>query len=196
MNKKVLIQIALFSIIVLILFSIFMTYRNINKLNTEELRDIEEKSLNTGKIQDTNIIKNIEYFSKDENNNEYRIKSEFGKIDPKKPNLILMENVFAQIALKDSSPITISSNFALYDNISYNTNFYENVNLEHKYHKINSEKIDLTFDENLVFISGNVIYKNLDAKLEADKIRIDLISKDVKIYMDKKKNKVTINSLN
>jgi len=196
MNKKVLIQIALFSIIVLILFSIFMTYRNINKLNTEELRDIEEKSLNTGKIQDTNIIKNIEYFSKDENNNEYRIKSEFGKIDPKKPNLILMENVFAQIALKNSSPITISSNFALYDNISYNTNFYENVNLEHKFHKINSEKIDLTFDENLVFISGNVIYKNLDAKLEADKIRIDLISKDVKIYMDKKKNKVTINSLN
>ncbi len=173
-----------------------MTYRNINKLNTEELRDIEEKSLNTGKIQDTNIIKNIEYFSKDENNNEYRIKSEFGKIDPKKPNLILMENVFAQIALKNSSPITISSNFALYDNISYNTNFYENVNLEHKFHKINSEKIDLTFDENLVFISGNVIYKNLDAKLEADKIRIDLISKDVKIYMDKKKNKVTINSLN
>lgn len=196
MNKKALIQITLFSIIVLILFSIFMTYRNINKLNTEELRDIEEKSLNTGKIQDTNIIKNIEYFSKDENNNEYRIKSEFGKIDPKKPNLILMENVFAQIALKDSSPITISSNFALYDNISYNTNFYENVNLEHKFHKINSEKIDLTFDENLVFISGNVIYKNLDAKLEADKIRIDLISKDVKIYMDKKKNKVTINSLN
>ena len=196
MNKKALIQITLFSIIVLILFSIFMTYRNINKLNTEELRDIEEKSLNTGKIQDTNIIKNIEYFSKDENNNEYRIKSEFGKIDPKKPNLILMENVFAQIALKDSSPITISSNFALYDNISYNTNFYENVNLEHKYHKINSEKIDLTFDENLVFISGNVIYKNLDAKLEADKIRIDLISKDVKIYMDKKKNKVTINSIN
>tara|TARA_Y100001970_G_C14251903_1_gene872460 strand:- start:5078 stop:5668 length:591 start_codon:yes stop_codon:yes gene_type:complete len=196
MNKKALIQITLFSIIVLILFSIFMTYRNINKLNTEELRDIEEKSLNTGKIQDTNIIKNIEYFSKDENNNEYRIKSEFGKIDPKKPNLILMENVFAQIALKNSSPITISSNFALYDNISYNTNFYENVNLEHKFHKINSEKIDLTFDENLVFISGNVIYKNLDAKLEADKIRIDLISKDVKIYMDKKKNKVTINSLN
>ena len=196
MNKKALIQITLFSIIVLILFSIFMTYRNINKLNTEELRDIEEKSLNTGKIQDTNIIKNIEYFSKDENNNEYRIKSEFGKIDPKKPNLILMENVFAQIALKNSSPITISSNFALYDNISYNTNFYENVNLEHKYHKINSEKIDLTFDENLVFISGNVIYKNLDAKLEADKIRIDLISKDVKIYMDKKKNKVTINSIN
>ncbi|OUV98880.1 MAG: hypothetical protein CBD02_00410 [Candidatus Pelagibacter sp. TMED142] len=191
MNKKILIQIGLFSIIILILIIIFSIYTNYNKKNVNFINDKRE-TLNKSEEIKTNIIKNIEYFSQDEKNNTYKINSEYGKIDPNKPNLILMENVFAEIILSDSEPISIYSDFALYDNINYDTNFYENVKLTHVFHKITSEKIDLAFKDNLVFISDNVIYKNLNSKLIADEVRIDLLTKDIKIFMNKKNKKIRI----
>ena len=195
MNKKILIQITLFSIIILIIIIIFSLYKNSNKKNANIINN-ESETLNKSEETNTNIIKNIEYFSQDEKNNTYKINSEYGKIDPNKPNLILMENVSAEIVFGDSQPISIYSNFALYDNINYDTNFYESVKLVHVFHKITSERIDLAFKDNLVFISDNVIYKNLDTKLTADEIKIDLLTKDIKIFMNEKNKKIKIETKN
>ena len=195
MNKKILIQITLFSIIILIIIIIFSLYKNSNKKNANIVNN-EIETLNKSEETNTNIIKNIEYFSQDEKNNTYKINSEYGKIDPNKPNLILMENVSAEIVFGDSEPISIYSNFALYDNINYDTNFYESVELVHVFHKITSERIDLAFKDNLVFISDNVIYKNLDTKLTADEIKIDLLTKDIKIFMNEKNKKIKIETKN
>ena len=41
-------------------------------------------------------------------------------------------------------------------------------------------------------ISKNIIYKNLDTKLEADKIEIDLLTKNTKIFMDDKSKKIKL----
>ena len=121
MNKKIFIQIALFSLIILIIINILSLYKNFDKKNVSIVND-DDKTLNKSGETNTNIIKNIEYFSQDEKNNTYKINSEYGKIDPNKPNLILMENVSAEILLNDSEPINIYSDFALYDNINYDTN--------------------------------------------------------------------------
>ena len=174
---------------------IFSLYKNSNNKNLNIVNN-ESETLNKSEETNTNIIKNIEYFSQDEKNNTYKINSEYGKIDPNKPNLILMENVSAEIVLGDSKPISIYSNFALYDNINYDTNFYESVKLVHVFHKITSERIDLAFKDNLVFISDNVMYKNLDTKLLADEIRIDLLTKDIKIFMNEKNKKIKIEKKN
>ena len=174
---------------------IFSLYKNSNNKNLNIVNN-ESETLNKSEETNTNIIKNIEYFSQDEKNNTYKINSEYGKIDPNKPNLILMENVSAEIVLGDSKPISIYSNFALYDNINYDTNFYESVKLVHVFHKITSERIDLAFKDNLVFISDNVIYKNLDTKLLADEIRIDLLTKDIKIFKNEKNKKIKIENKN
>ena len=40
-----------------------------------------------------------------------------------------------------------------------------------------SNNLDLDFGKNLAFIYDNVIFKNLNTKLLADKIEIDLITK-------------------
>ena len=182
MNKKVLIQITLFAAIILVLILVFFIYKNENKTIFKKKMDIKEIPFEKDKAKDSNIIKNIEYFSKDKNDNQYKIKSEYGKIDPNQPNLILMENVFAEIILKDSEPIIISSDFALYNNINYDTNF--------------CEKIDLSFNDNLVLISNNVIYKKLNTELKADKIKINLLKKDMKIFMNENEKKVKIETKN
>jgi len=195
MNRKILIQITLFSIIILIIIIIFSLYKNSNKKNVNIVNDKRE-TLNKGEESNINIIKNLEYFSEDGKNNTYKINSEYGKIDPNKPNIILMENVSAEIVLTGSEPISIYSDFALYDNINYDTNFYENVKLTHIFHMISSERVNLALKDNLVFISDNVIYKNLDTKLIADEIKIDLLTKDIKILMNEKNKKIKIENKN
>ena len=73
---------------------------------------------------------------------------------------------------------------------------HKNVNLKHINHKINCEKIDLSFNDNLVLISNNVIYKNLNTELKADKIKINLLKKDMKIFMNENEKKVKIETKN
>ena len=87
MNKKVLIQITLFAAIILVLILVFFIYKNENKTIFKKKMDIKEIPFDKDKAKDSNIIKNIEYFSKDKNDNQYKIKSEYGKIDPNQPRI-------------------------------------------------------------------------------------------------------------
>ena len=41
----------------------------------------------------------------------------------------------------------------------------------------------LNFDENIVKLSDNIVYIGIEGNLKADNIKIDLISKDVEIFM-------------
>ena len=63
-------------------------------------------------------------------------------------------------------------------------------------HFISSDKLDLIFEKNLATISNNIIYKNLNTKLQADKVEIDLITKNSKIFMNDKTKKIKIMSIN
>ena len=127
--------------------------------------------------------------------NSYNIKSEFGEFDQNKPDIILLTNVEATIFTKDTNPIKIFSNKSLYNNLNYNTNFYDEVIITYENHRIFSDNFDLIFSEKIGTIFNNVIYKNLNTVLYADKIDIDLISKDSKIYMFNKSEKVQIKNL-
>ena len=80
--------------------------------------------------------------------------------------------------------------------MNYNTNFYQKVLIVFKDHQINSDNFDLFFDKKLGTIYSNIIYKNLNTILQADKVDIDLITKDSKIYMLDKSKKVNIKYLN
>ena len=112
-----------------------------------------------------------------------------------KPDIILLTNVEAIILTKNSKPIKIYSKKSLYNNLNYNTNFYNEVRITYKDHKIFSDNFDLIFNEKTGTIYNNVVYKNLNTMLYADKIDIDLISKDSKIYMFDKSKKVKIKNL-
>ena len=69
------------------------------------------------------------------------------------------------------------------------TNFLNGVLINYSYHSIESENLDLSFNKKTAFIYKNIIYKNLNTTLRADKIEIDLITKDLKVFMyDKSKN--------
>ena len=68
------------------------------------------------------------------------------------------------------------------------------MSINYSNHNIESENLYLRFDKKISFIYKNIIYKNLNTTLQADKIEIDLVTKDTKIFMnDKSKNIKIIN---
>ena len=196
MNKKVLIQISLLIIIGLILLKIFSLYqgkKNKNQIRTKS----DEKVLSENfKSEESNIIENIKYVAKDDRNNIYKIESQFGKINPEKSDIILMDKVTAIIYLKNREEIIISSDQAIYNSKNYETNFYTNVMLKYTEHNITSENIYLSFQNNLVSISNNIIYKNLNNEMRADQIEMNLITKEIKIFMHDSEKKIQILSKN
>jgi len=194
MQKKLFLQIFLLLIILLISITFFRVYFG-NNITDRPLDNNKIKLDNLPK-QESNLIYNIQYLSKDKEGNSYIINSKFGKVDSDKQEIVYLKKVTATISLKNSELINIYADNAVYNNINYNTNFYENVSVVYSEHHITSDNLDLDFKKNLATIFNNISYKNLNTKLQADKIEINLITKNSKIFMFNKSKKVKIVSIN
>jgi len=194
MHQKTLIQLLLLLSVLVISFIFYKTYFSKKNIVSKKIDIIEDKKKQFK--TKSNLIENIKYTSVDKEGNGYIITSKTGELDYNQPELILMKNVIATINLHNSVPIIISADNAIYNNINYDTNFYENVVVTYNDHFISSDNLDLIFEKNLATISNNIIYKNLNTKLQADKVEIDLITKNSKIFMDDKTKKIKIMSIN
>mgnify|MGYP006125630597 CR=1 FL=1 len=195
MNQKIVIQISLLLIVVvtsLIFYTLFLKDPNIKTEGIE--KDTQESKVLVKKK--TNQIKDIVYNSNYSDNNRYIIKAEFGEFNTDDSDTMLLTNVTGTIYLENSESIKISSTEAKYNSVNYNTKFYQNVSIVFDDHQIYSDNFDLFFDKKISTMYGNVIYKNLITTLHADKIDIDLITKDSKIYMLNKSKKIIVKNLN
>ena len=194
MQRKILLQFFLFSIVLMIGIFFYKIYF----VNNYEDSSLQNKT--TQKVKkDTvgsNIIQNIEYKAEDRSGNNYIIKSKYGELKNDQTSLILLSEVSAIINIKNSSPINIISDNAIYNNTDYDTKFYGNVIVTFIDHNIASDNLDLYFKKDLAYISNNVVYKNLNTTLQADKIEIDLLTKNSNIYMDNKFRKIKIMNKN
>ena len=192
MYKKILIQFLLLITIFIIVFATFFLYFNKKeKLKTSSLPIIKEKKLLIDDDTGT-LIKDINYSFSDLSGNYYELMSEVGKIDINNPDKIFMTNVVATIYLVDSSPLKITSNYANYNKINHETSFFENVNVTHLIHKATSENLDISFNDNLASMYNNIVYNKPGTNLKADRLEIDLITKNSKIFMDNKTEKIKI----
>ena len=192
MYKKVIIQFLLLIVLFGIILSVFFLYFNKEK-------NQKETSLKTSKILNSEIdnetgtlIKDIKYSFSDPSGNYYELFSKFGKVDIQNSDKMLMTNVEALIYLKNSSPIKIVSKYANYNKIDHETNFFENVELTHLIHKATSENLDISFKSNKASMYKNIVYNKPGTQLTADRLEIDLITKNTKIFMDKKSGKIKI----
>lgn len=192
MYKKILIQFLLLITIFIIVFATFFLYFNKKeKLKTSSLPIIKEKKLLIDDETGT-LIKDINYSFSDLSGNYYELRSKVGKIDINNPDKIFMTNVVATIYLVDASPLKITSNYANYNKINHETSFFENVNVTHLIHKATSENLDISFNDNLASMYNNIVYNKPGTNLKADRLEIDLITKNSKIFMDNKTEKIKI----
>ena len=189
MKKKILIQLFLFSLFLFL--SIFSYHKYFNEESQNVKKTTTDENLLTKNVE-TNLISDLRYFSIDDEGNQYEITSEFGEMGPDNHDIILMTNVKATIRIYNIDPIIITSNFAKYNVKNYDTKFEKNVLIKHIDNKVNGENLNLSFQNNLMSMYDNIIYQSPDTKLIADKLEIDLITKDSKIVMNNKKRKIKI----
>ena len=175
MKKKIFIQFLLTLSVFLIFFSIYLIYfKNISEIETPILTQENENQ--------ENILVNITYESIDSSGRKYIIKAESGMLDGEKPDLINMINVKAKIILLDNSIIYISSLKAEYNTVNYDTKFQSDIKLNFLENDIFCDNLNILFKDNLLEAYNDLIYKNLDIILKADKIEIDLLTKNSKIF--------------
>jgi len=190
MRKKKIVKIFFILFIsFLFIFFIFIKFYK-NDINTIVENSIEDP------VYNSNIIKDVEYTTKDKDGNEYFIKAAEGEIDFANANIIYLTDVYALVKLENSETVTIFSDFGKYNSENYDTIFTKNVIVDYLDNKINSEYLDFSLERNLMLISKKVIYNNSENILKADVIEIDIRTKDTKIFMYEQEKKVKITSKN
>ena len=192
MQKKLLLQFFLFTIILIMIFFFYKIYFADKELDISAETNSDQKISKNKK--DSNIIYNIEYVAQDNDGNNYIVKSKYGELKNDQSNLIILKKVLATINIQNSPSIEIASDGAKYNSINYDTEFYGNVTLTYVDHIITSDNLDLYFQKNLAYFSDNVVYKNLNNSIQADKIEIDLITKNSKVYMNNTFKKIKVTS--
>ena len=189
LNKKKFIQISL----LLMAFSlIFFTYffnlkkkqasTNLDQIKTIEPDGQKEKGLNT--------FLDVEYGGLDKNGNRFVIGSKYANFEIDRPNLIRMEQILCTFYFEDGTNLTIVSNYGIYNNVTNDMEFTENVKMNYLENVLFSEKANFFNVKNELLIEGNVKTKSPEGELQADKLNFNLDNKKLKIsmYNDEKVN--------
>ena len=190
MNVKTVIQILMIFLIFLISLFLYLKYFKKSLKNLEKNKIIEK--INTNKNTSSTYIDNINYISSDDKGNKYQITAEQAEIDVDDSNTMFLKNILAYVFINDSSVIMLTSDFGKYNTKNYDTIFSKNLTITYPGHKITSEYLDFSFFNNVGTISTNVIYTSNKTNLVADKIEMNLINKDTKIFMNDNTKKVSV----
>ena len=193
MSKKAIIQYLILLTIIIIISFVYLNYfKTVNKKETLGLKKKIEKNIPKNS---KDLINDLVYSSEDRKGNKYQIKSKEGEIDSKQKNIITMKDVTAEIMLIDGEIVYISSNKAKYNNDNYDTLFQGSVIIKYNDQSINSEYLDLSFENKLAKLKDGVMYKSNTSKLKADKILVDLINMSTKFLMNDKNKKVSVKTI-
>ena len=195
MKKKIFLKIVLILSLIIITWFVYSEYFKVDKnklskpVNTTS--EIEEDA-----VYNSNIIKDINYTSRDLKGNEYILVAKEGEIDLDNSDIIFLTDVTAYIKLvKNSELIVITSNYGKYNTINYDTIFSKNVKIEYVDNIITGDYLDFSMMKNLLIISRNVVYKNLENTMKADVIELETTTKDTKIFMYNSDEQVNVTNI-
>ena len=198
MKSKSFIQLILFSIIILSSFIVYQYFFKDNKsVKIIDSQPNEIQSQNSqmmqSKIVDTdNIIEKLEYKSIDAYGNEYVIKSSKAESQLNDSNNVMLFSVSAIIYSPKKKPIMIKSDFALHNKLTFNTKFYDNVEILHDTIQVTSDNLDLLYKENRVDLYNIKSANYKQSILLADKITFDILTKNVSVNMYKDNQRIKI----
>ena len=180
--------------IIFVIFCLFLSVFVYLKISSKDKVSKNVENNLDSKTKTSNLIKDISYVSQDKSGNKYSIYASTGEVDYDNPNILFLSKVSASIELSNSNNIKILSDYGKYNSNNFDTIFSKNVVINYLENKITGEYIDFSIQRNSMIVSTNVIYTNLKNILKADVIEIDIDTKDTKIFMHKKNEKVNIKS--
>ncbi|MDC6475972.1 LPS export ABC transporter periplasmic protein LptC [Candidatus Pelagibacter sp.] len=190
MNKNTGLQVLMVLVIIIISLWFYLKYFTNNFEDVKESSVIEKIDENQNST--STYINDVNYLSTDNKGNKYQITAKQAEIKVENSDVMFLTDVMAFINIKDSDEVKITSNFGKYNSKNYDTIFSENIIVIYPGHKITGEYLDFSFLSNLGTFTENVIYTGEKTNLFADKIKMNLITKDAKIFMNGTGKKVLI----
>lgn len=190
MNKKTGLQVVMLLVIILISLWFYLKYFTKNFEDVKETKVIEKIDENQNST--STYINDINYVSTDAKGNKYQITAKQAEIKIENSDLMFLTDVVAFVFIKDKDTVKITSNFGKYNTKNYDTIFSENVIVIYPGHKVTGEYMDFSFLTNLGVFTTNVIYTGEKTNLFADKMEMNLTTKDTKIFMNDTGKKVLI----
>ena len=203
MGKKLITQVILIIFLIVVTYIVFKKYYIKNDTVSESNKKDQTISKNESQKDDKNIIKDISYTANNSRGDIYLLLADYGEVYLDNPELMFLTKVNGKITLQDGMKITIKSDLANFNTKNFETTFINNVIVERGEEIITSDELYLVLetvkdevqeliekDENLVRMSRNVVYKKPGYNLSADVLEIDLITKNIKIYMMNEYRKV------
>ena len=188
----------LFLIFILTVISFFFYKEYFYEKNIEKKDEIISENkispLENKKPQEnTNLIKKLKYKVQLSKSGEYEINAKSSEIAyVNEAEIVSMNEVMAVFIDNKNRKITVTSDKAKFNTLSYDTKFMGNIEIIYLKNFIKSQKLDFVYKTNDINIYENVFYDGVYGSIEADNIKINLISKNIKIFMDNPKNKVKI----
>ena len=198
MDTKKIFQYSLLILLFVVSFLFYYKYffKDDNKAELNKSENIIKKKDQEVNQNDENknIIENLKYVSEDLLGNTYTVIAQSATLKEDRISEVQLFEVNAKITMQDQEAIYIYSKTANYNKINNNTVFRRSVNVKYGDQTIDSETLNLNFEDNLIEILDNVYYVNKNTKISADKVEIDLLYKKLKISMINENNKVSITS--
>ena len=143
----------------------------------------------------TDLVKDVEYLTKDKNGNIYKILASSGKTNKDNTNVLDLENVRGEINSEKKSTVYIFSDFAEYNSSELISNFFSNVLVKYEDKEIMCQNLEINMDTNIAIAYNNVVVIDPKSIMKAGKITLDIETKEIYINPEQnKKSKVKINS--
>ncbi|MDB4834446.1 LPS export ABC transporter periplasmic protein LptC [Candidatus Pelagibacter sp.] len=195
MKKKIFLKVILILSLIILTWFIYSKYfKKKESLLSKPLQPAI--NLKEEIFYNSNIIKDINYTSRDLKGNEYILIAKEGEIDLDNSDIIFLTDVTAYIKLvKNSELIVITSNYGKYNTINYDTIFSKNVKIDYVDNIITGDYLDFSMMKNLLIISRNVVYKNLENTMKADVLELNTTTKDTKIFMYNSNEQVNVTNI-
>ncbi len=195
MRVKILFQIILLLIIFTILAFFYYQYiLDKNQKLSENIPEDQKDNINFNE-KIINELVNVEYNSSDKNGNTFYLNAEKAVVElveNANSNKVKLDKVVSVVTLKNRGVIYIYSNNAIYNKLTHDTFFFNNVKIDYLNNSIFSGNLDLIFTEKICKIYNDVVYKNEKLNLNSDKILIDIDTGDIKLEMLNKNEKVKL----
>tara|TARA_B100001057_G_C22516751_1_gene820220 strand:+ start:10 stop:633 length:624 start_codon:yes stop_codon:yes gene_type:complete len=201
MKNKSIIQFALLTLLFFVSFLTFNFYLKKNIGPKDQSNNFENQAKDANLNYKGNIIEDIKYISSNKRGDTYEIFADFSEASIDDPDLMFLKNVKAHITLKNNDKIYLISDFANFNSKTFETTFINNVKITRKNEVITGNELYLVLDQddntnlkkkdNLLRMSYNISVQRPGSTLKADVIEIDLITKNLKIFMLNEIKKVT-----
>ena len=190
MKKNRVIQ---FSLVIAIIILFFTTYYSGDK---DKIADADKNGSteNANKLTEetSNIIENVNYTGTNNRGTFFELNAAIAEIKHDEPNLSRLQDVFVVIRLRNLRTIHIQSDKAIFNKISNDCEFFENVKITEQDNVITSDNLDFYNSKNFLQAYNNVEYSGMKGALIADKVDVDLLKNEANIFMFKKNDKVKV----